>query len=246
MFPNATWKGRTSHAVLTGTDAEGLLEQARPTWRTEPFKVSPAERHATVEELTLTSSRSLPQLENTAFAGTMSMPWTAARSRSTGMLAHDPKARSAMPIGPGALDEVLKKRHTTHFDDLVEILRKAMVMDRSPDLWSFKQPYNAHRHITVTAPTEEQDRRKVLRTLRSAPLCDVYDLARCPADLWAEISRELGGVGHGDAIRCALEHVQNNFSRTERAAFWTAVGTRQQSSHHGRVMSFPGDRGEPY
>jgi len=41
----------------------------------------------------------------------------------------------------------------------------------------------------------------VLQILRKYPLCDIYDLVRVDEKLWASISRELGGLSYGDAIR---------------------------------------------
>lgn len=205
---------------------EGLIQIAQPQWRKEPLSA-------------LTSSVSLPTLngisgeeaESVPFVGTRNMPWRVAQERS----------KFALTQGD-LLDNALKKRSTTDLDDLVDILQEAMVTLTIPDYRSFKQPFNAHRHVTVQQVNDEMNRKKVLKALRTFPVCDVYDLARCAPDVWAEISRELGGISHGVVMKCALKHVQENFPRNERAAFWAAVGTRQQNINHMRCLYFAGDR----
>merc|ERR1719326_1665246 len=90
--------------------------------------------------------------------------------------------------------------------------------------------------------TAEQKRRHVLNSLRSFPICDVFDLARCAPDVWASLSRELGGVSHGVVMSIALRHVTENLPRKDRAAFWQAVNLRQSNVGQGCVLYFPGDR----
>jgi hypothetical protein len=204
---------------------EGLIEVAWPQWRKEPVT-------------TLTSSVSLPTLKGTPgeeaetvpFAGTVSMPWNVSQEKSKMFLTQS-----------DLLDKAMRKRMTTDLDDLVAILQEAMGTLNHPDYKSFKQPYNAHRHVAVQTVTYEMNRKKVLKALREYPICDVYDLARCKPDTWREISRELGGICHGVALKCALNYVQANFPRKERAAFWAAVSTRQQNINHMRVLSFAGN-----
>lgn len=225
-FPQPLLKGRPHSTEATPDGMDGLIDISLPQWRKEPLSA-------------LTSSVSLPTLkgmpgeesEEVPFVGTRNMPWRVAQERSRFALTQ-----------ADFMDVALKKRLTTDLDDLVDILQAAMMTLTKPDYRSFKQPYNAHRHVTVQAVTDEMNRKKVLKALRTYPICDVYDLARCNQDVWSEISRELGGISHGVAMKCALEHVQAHFPRRDRAAFWAAVGTRQQNVNHMRSLYFAGDR----
>lgn len=142
----------------------------------------------------------------------------------------------------GVLNKVLRCRVETDFHDLVGVLADAMCSERREDLRSFKQPHNPNRHTTGDRYISEEKRRKqVLRTLQKYPLCNIYDLARCDPEVWAEISRELWGVSHGAVMRCMMKHVQQTLPPLDRAAFWAAVGTRQSVCEHGRTTCFAGD-----
>lgn len=170
--------------------------------------------------------------EHTAFSGTETMQWRVARCRSTGCLT------------PGSTcDKVLKLRnHRDSLDPLVSILMAAAPMERNEPLRSFPQPFNPHRQVFDSrGMTDEDRRRKVLKALQNNPLASVSDLARCSPRRWTGISRDLGGVSFGDAMRHMMKHVQENMSPLERASFWASVGPRQRVVDHTRVCGFAGD-----
>lgn len=173
-----------------------------------------------------------PNRERTAFAGTTNLPWMMARARSAGSLTEG-----------GALHKVLQLRGETDFEALVKVMVKALPDSKSPNLRAFRQPHNAHRDLTSNIVSEESRRKSILRVLLKYPLVDVYDLARCPQDQWTEISRDLGGLSHGHVMKGALEYIQTQMAPVDRAAWWAAVGRRQQSCDKGKSTFFPGDRG---
>ncbi|CAK9010545.1 unnamed protein product [Durusdinium trenchii] len=163
-----------------------------------------------------------------AFSGTKPLDLKSARARSQGCL------RSG-----GPLDRVLKLRKEHDLERLVDVLVRAAPDQRHDALRYFKQPYNAHRAKMASRYIDEDHRRKlVLQILRKYPLCDIYDLVRVDEKLWASISRELGGLSYGVAIRSAMEVVAESMTSLERATFWAAVGTRQRAADHGRTVVF--------
>lgn len=174
--------------------------------------------------------------EYTSFSGTRNMSWAMARSRSMGALAQG-----------GILQKALNVRTRTNMDLLVDVLVSAMREDRPMDLRHFRQPYNPNRHAQAGDPaqlTPERRRKKVLQALEKYPLCDLYDLATCQREYWSDISRELGGLPHSVAMKYAMEAVQQEMPPMDRAAFWTAVGTRQGVSEHYRTVNVAGDDSE--
>jgi len=174
----------------------------------------------------------LPDRAHTPFGGTSNLPWMMGRARSAGSLTEG-----------GALDKVVRLRSENNFEALVKVIVAALPSTKPKPLRYFSQPYNAHRDLTSNMVSEEQRRKKVLKVLRLYPLCDVYDLARCPEKQWAEISRDLDGLSHGHVMKGALEYIQTQMAPVDRAVFWAAVGKRQQSCDKGRSTFFPGDRG---
>eukprot|EP00434_Breviolum_minutum_P025300 symbB.v1.2.022353.t1/scaffold1977.1/size96879/8 len=125
-----------------------------------------------------------------AFAGTKPLELKAARARSHGCL------RTG-----GPLDRVLKLRKENDLERLVDVLVRAAPDQRHDALRYFKQPYNAHRAKMAPRYIDEDHRRRlVLQILRKYPLCDIYDLVRVDEKLWANISRELGGLSYGHEI----------------------------------------------
>mmetsp|Transcript_30141 Transcript_30141/g.54629 ORF Transcript_30141/g.54629 Transcript_30141/m.54629 type:complete len:236 (+) Transcript_30141:81-788(+) len=162
-----------------------------------------------------------------AFTGTRPMPLAVARSRSEGCLKSG-----------GPLDLALKARKYTDLDLLVDVLVKSAPDQRKDDLRYFKQPYNPHREKMASRFIDEEKRKKqVLQVLRKYPICDIYDLARVDERMWSDISRDLGGISYGVAMRSALQCVGQNFTPLERASFWAAVGNRQRITDRGRTCS---------
>jgi len=167
-----------------------------------------------------------PQL--IAFAGTKTLDWRVARSRSQGCLR-----------AGGPMDRVLKLRKETELDRLVDVLVRAAPDQRHDALRYFKQPYNAHRKKMGPRYIDEDHRRRlVLQVLRKYPLCDIYDLVRVDERQWANMSRELGGLSYGVAMKMAMEVVAESMTPLERATFWGAIGTRMRNADHGRVVVF--------
>jgi len=163
-----------------------------------------------------------------AFSGTKPLELKAARARSHGCL------RTG-----GPLDRVLKLRKENDLERLVDVLVRAAPDQRHDALRYFKQPYNAHRAKMAPRYIDEDHRRRlVLQILRKYPLCDIYDLVRVDEKLWANISRELGGLSYGVAMRSAMEVVAESMTPLERATFWAAVGTRQRTMDQGRSVVF--------
>jgi len=173
-----------------------------------------------------------PDRAHTPFGGTSNLPWMMGRARSAGSLTEG-----------GALDKVVRLRSENNFDALVKVMVAALPNTKPKPLRFFSQPYNAHRDLTSNMVSDEQRRKKVLKVLRLYPLCDVYDLARCPERQWVQISRDLDGLSHGQVMKGALEYIQTGMAPVDRAVFWAAVGKRQQSCDKGRSTFFPGDRG---
>lgn len=166
-----------------------------------------------------------------AFSGTRPMPLAVARARSTGALQKG-----------GVLDKVLKLRTMTELDQLVQVLVDTAPVEPREHYRAFRQPFNPHRErMTNHLIPEEKRRRQVLNALKKYPLQNVYDLATCSPEIWSSISRELGGVSYGTAMRNVMVHVQEDFTPLERASFWAAVGHRQRIVDHGRVISFAAD-----
>ena len=163
-----------------------------------------------------------------AFSGTKPLDLKVARARSQGCLQSG-----------GTLDRVLKLRKEHDLERLVDVLVRAAPDQRHDALRYFKQPYNAHRAKMAPRYIDEDHRRRlVLQVLRKYPLCDIYDLVRVDEKLWASISRELGGLSYGVAIRSAMEVVAESMTSLEKATFWAAVGTRQRLADHGRTVVF--------
>eukprot|EP00927_Polykrikos_kofoidii_P059611 TRINITY_DN54757_c0_g1_i1.p1 TRINITY_DN54757_c0_g1~~TRINITY_DN54757_c0_g1_i1.p1 ORF type:complete len:323 (-),score=31.07 TRINITY_DN54757_c0_g1_i1:60-908(-) len=202
-----------------GSNAAGLVEASRIAYHMDPINILAAPIRLPGSQTFQAGNESVP------FSGTKCLDWMGARARSTGCLDH------------AAIKRVLDKRTTTDFDDLVTVLQHAMSKERRHDLREFARPYNPHRHTMVTHITDDQTRRRILRTLYKFPLCDILDLAQCKPELWSEISRELGGVTHGCAMRCAMEHTQV-MAPVDRAALWTGAGTRQAAIDQMRTISF--------
>lgn len=170
-------------------------------------------------------------LDQTAFTGTQNLPVNLARARSLGALQRGT-----------AVDKALCARHQTNLEILVEVLMQAARPDRPLNIRHFKQPYNPHRDDFVKSRdyTSEQLRSKVLHVLKKYPLADIYDLLQCDAHYWSCISRELGGISHGNATKAALEHVQKTMVSSDRAAFWASVGNRIRCIDHGRIFNIAG------
>eukprot|EP00929_Paragymnodinium_shiwhaense_P009662 TRINITY_DN113915_c0_g1_i1.p1 TRINITY_DN113915_c0_g1~~TRINITY_DN113915_c0_g1_i1.p1 ORF type:complete len:275 (-),score=61.54 TRINITY_DN113915_c0_g1_i1:191-1015(-) len=208
------------------SDNVGLMDAARASWLSDPFtKIQQASERRVIEQRAKEADA-----DYIPFTGTRNMDWRVARSRSTGCLQPN-----------GIVMTVLKKRNANEFEDLVAVLQAAMSREARKDLREFRQVHNKHRHVVDKTIADEANKRKVLRTLAKYPLVDLYDLVSCAPEEWTEISRELGGVNHGVAVRCALEHVQNHFAPVDRAAWWVAVRARQPAINQGRSTSFPGD-----
>lgn len=165
------------------------------------------------------------------FTGTHNLSWGMARARSTGALQHG-----------GVVDSALKLRTQDDLELLVQVLLGCTATEKPKELRYFRQPYNAHRDTVSNMVTDDRRRKQVLSTLQKYPLCNVYDLARCSPRRWSHISRELGGVSHGAAMRLATEEVQKAMCPLDRASFWTSVGTRTKVIDHGRVCGFAGDQ----
>jgi hypothetical protein len=213
---------------LDKSDNMGLIEAARHTWLADPYTILAQK----TERRDIEQKSKEAGAEHVSFTGSKTMSWMAARSRSTGCL--DPN---------GPVITCLNNRRANEFDVLVTVLQAAMcrAVQERKGLREFRQPYNAYRHVVDKTIAAEANRRKVLRTLSKYPLVDLYDLVSCAPEEWTEISRELGGVNHGVAVRCAMEHVQNHFAPVDRAAFWVAVRARQPAINQGLSISFPGD-----
>ncbi|CAK8994961.1 unnamed protein product [Durusdinium trenchii] len=163
-----------------------------------------------------------------AFAGTKPLDLKSARARSQGCL------RTG-----GPLDRVLKLRKENDLERLVDVLVRAAPDQRHDALRYFKQPYNAHRAKMAPRYIDEENRRRlVLQILKKYALCDIYDLIRVDEKQWASISRELGGLSYGVAMRSAMEAVAESMTPLERATCWAAVGTRQRAADHGRSVVF--------
>eukprot|EP00928_Gymnodinium_smaydae_P031480 TRINITY_DN2308_c0_g1_i2.p2 TRINITY_DN2308_c0_g1~~TRINITY_DN2308_c0_g1_i2.p2 ORF type:complete len:296 (+),score=54.32 TRINITY_DN2308_c0_g1_i2:127-1014(+) len=224
-----TWlmRERTAERNIQKGDREGrdgLISASTVAWEKEQHALDPMINPS----LPLESVKKLPtvrpqsaqarreaevpteEMEKTPFAGSRNMPWAVARPRS-----------AAAMLQRGAVD-------------------RAMLSVPPVTMWDFKKQYNPHRHEFEKKETPVDTRVRVMRVLRRYPLVDIYDLLGCSPKYWKEISRDLGGLSHGIAVKVALEHVEKEFSPMDRAAFWTAVGTRQQVIDQGRVASFPG------
>lgn len=166
--------------------------------------------------------------EYIAFSGTHNLPWTLARARSMGALTKG-----------STVDKALQTRKKTDFDVLVDILVNAVRDQRPLDIRHFKQPYNAHREATTSTYLDtEKRRKKVLQVLQDFPLLNIYDLATVDDEYWTRVSRELGGLSHDEAMKHALEYVQQSMPPMDRAVFWAAVGTRQRTCDHFRQTRF--------
>jgi len=166
--------------------------------------------------------------EMTSFSGTQSLPWTMARARSMGSLSKG-----------SVLDKALKARHKTDFEILVDVLVSAVRDERPVDIRHFKQPYNAHRHVVDDMYLNpDRRRKKVLQVLQTYPLADIYDLATVSPEYWTRISRDLGGLSHDNAMKHALEHVQQVLTPTDRAALWAAAGPRMRVADHYKQTHF--------
>eukprot|EP00931_Biecheleriopsis_adriatica_P093267 TRINITY_DN6700_c0_g2_i1.p1 TRINITY_DN6700_c0_g2~~TRINITY_DN6700_c0_g2_i1.p1 ORF type:complete len:236 (-),score=24.56 TRINITY_DN6700_c0_g2_i1:33-740(-) len=166
--------------------------------------------------------------EMIAYAGATQLSLSNARSRSEGCLR-----------AGGPLDRVLKLRKETDLERLVEVLVRAAPSERRDELRYFKQPFNPNREKERARFVSEEERRKrVLQILRKYPLCDIYDLVRVGEQHWSDISRDLGGISYGAAMKAALEMVKSNFTPLERATFWAAIGNRQRISDHHRTCVF--------
>eukprot|EP00928_Gymnodinium_smaydae_P071174 TRINITY_DN54835_c0_g1_i1.p2 TRINITY_DN54835_c0_g1~~TRINITY_DN54835_c0_g1_i1.p2 ORF type:complete len:309 (-),score=53.96 TRINITY_DN54835_c0_g1_i1:40-903(-) len=222
--------------VTKEVDKEGLLEVSRSEWRNDPFQ------QAQFEWSSPPMGRVKPDVflgkADEPFAGTSPMPWIMSRARSTGCIpdaGERPATETAL-----LLDKCLKMRTQTAFDDLIEVLVMVIEDAQRPSIKEFKPTYNPHRHPYNPTPTREMLRRKVLRVLKRSPIVDLYDLCRCDPEIWTAVSRDLGGISHGSAVKVAVEYVGERFSPLDRAAFWTAVGTRQEVMAHGRNMNFAG------
>lgn len=183
-------------------------------------------------QLTMRSASST-NFETMSFSDTKSMSLVDTRSRSFGNItARFPK------VDPSRM-QILKLRRQSDLDRLVEVLVQAAPNMRAEDLRHFRQPYNPHRAKMASRFIDEEKRRKqVLQVLRKYPICDIYDLARCDEHQWNKISRDLGGLGHGVAMRRVFEAVSEVLSPLERASFWAAVGQRQRLVDHGRTCGF--------
>mmetsp|Transcript_124923 Transcript_124923/g.314366 ORF Transcript_124923/g.314366 Transcript_124923/m.314366 type:complete len:255 (+) Transcript_124923:156-920(+) len=176
----------------------------------------------------LPGSRFENRPEYISFSGTQNLPWAMARSRSMGALSSG-----------GVVDKALRHRQRTDLDLLVEVLADSVRDDRPQDIRHFRQPFNAHRHTEASTDlSPDVKRKKVLQVLMKYPLTDIYDMATCSPEHWSDISRELGGLSHGVAMRTALDYVQQTFSPIERAAFWAACGPRQRVVDHSRQTHF--------
>uniref|UniRef100_A0A7S0A475 Uncharacterized protein n=1 Tax=Pyrodinium bahamense TaxID=73915 RepID=A0A7S0A475_9DINO len=165
--------------------------------------------------------------EHIAFSGTRTLPWGMARARSMG----------AMQEG-GVIDRALTLRTETDLDVLIKVLMSTVSSEKPEELREFRRPFNAHRHTISNFVPDDLRRQKVIRALSLYPMADIYDLARCSPRRWSSISRELGGVSHGDVMRRALDHLEKTASPLDRAAFWTAVGPRAKLADRGRVCGF--------
>jgi|Transcript_58829 hypothetical protein len=184
-----------------------------------------------------------PDRNKTPFAGTANLPWRMARARSTGCLKDG-----------STLHRVMKLRTETNFEALVKVMVEALPMEKKKGIRYFKQPYNAHREtIESNVVTEEQRRKIVLQVLLehnetpgTTAICDLKDLAICPMREWTQISRKLGGISHGQVMRCAMEYVQTSMSPMDRAGFWAGVGTRQRIIDHGKSIIFPSDMAQTF
>eukprot|EP00930_Biecheleria_cincta_P075339 TRINITY_DN62503_c0_g1_i1.p1 TRINITY_DN62503_c0_g1~~TRINITY_DN62503_c0_g1_i1.p1 ORF type:complete len:235 (-),score=41.04 TRINITY_DN62503_c0_g1_i1:149-853(-) len=159
-----------------------------------------------------------------SFSGTSPLSWRTARSRSAGLLRPG-----------GVIEKVLDLRTETHLDRLVEVLVRAAPDQRRDELRYFKQPFNPHREAAESRFIDKTTRKKqVMQVLKKYPLCDIYDLVRCDELQWSAISRDLGGISFGVAMKYAMEVVGEKFTPLERASFWSAVGNRQRVTDHGR------------
>eukprot|EP00933_Yihiella_yeosuensis_P076308 TRINITY_DN8600_c2_g1_i1.p1 TRINITY_DN8600_c2_g1~~TRINITY_DN8600_c2_g1_i1.p1 ORF type:complete len:246 (+),score=37.21 TRINITY_DN8600_c2_g1_i1:110-847(+) len=169
-----------------------------------------------------------------AFTGSQSMDWKTARSRSCGLLRADRSSKIGDSLG-----QVLKLRQETDLDRLVEVLVQSAPDMKPEDMRAFKQPFNPHREQMASRYLDEETRRThVLQVLRKYPLCNLCDLVRCDETQWNQISRDLGGLSYGLAMRKALQCVNKSFTPLERACFWAAVGNRQPIVDHGRTTKF--------
>jgi len=189
---------------------DGLLFAARVARRADPLQARSS--LASLPAIEGNHSSEGAEAQIVPFAGTSTMPWKAAKSRSTGCL-----------VKGGVMDKVLTRRKQQDFDDLVDILKKAMSNEMRVPLREFRRPFNPHREAVDTTVTDDQNKRRVAAALNRYCLCNVYELAWCNAETWSQISRELGGVSHGAVMRVALEFVQRNMSPIDRAAFWASA-----------------------
>jgi len=201
-------------------------------WRPKPWKERLPEVGLLVERETgeqLPGTGVLPP-EYRSFTGTETLRWGMARARSTGVLQEG-----------GTIDRALTLRTQTDLDLVINVLTSTVSKTKPEELRAFSRPFNKHRHTISNLVDDDFRRQKVIRTLSMYPITNIYDLARCSPRRWNSISRELGGVSHGDVMRRALEQVQQA-APMDRAAFWTAVGARAKTNDRGRVCGFAGDK----
>lgn len=137
----------------------------------------------------------------------------------------------------------------------VDLLVKALVMAMQeagkipggPPLHDFRMAYNPHRdghnhsEIVKSSRPVEGDavklRRQVLKGLERYPLCDIRELLACDPDTWLHLSRCLGGLAHGQAVRCAMSLLASADVRpVDRALYHAAVSQRQRSVDRGRQV----------
>mmetsp|Transcript_10650 Transcript_10650/g.19328 ORF Transcript_10650/g.19328 Transcript_10650/m.19328 type:complete len:269 (+) Transcript_10650:62-868(+) len=194
------------------------------------------------------------------WCGTGNMPWTHGRARSAGVMRAKPPtdavqfdttgfapgsikggaaAATELTFTPGtALEKAYRSRTESEFDLLVQVITDAMDAERPRDLFVFPPASNLrHKEVTTEYLSYEKRERIVLHALRRFPLCNVYDLLQCGDAYWAQISRELNGLGHGKAKRVAMERLRTQTTPLERASFWTTV--RQPTWEKGKSCNFP-------
>lgn len=163
-------------------------------------------------------------------SGTQPLSWEIARSRSTGMLQKH-----------SVIDDPLKSRTETGFDFLVEVLVRAMPKKRQEDLRQFSRPFHPARERGADLVPEDNRRKVVWRVMQQYPLTDIYDLARCSPDRWSQISRDLGGITHTDAMAHASEYLKT-VAPINRASFWTSTGPQHRPVDLKGACNFAGLR----
>jgi len=171
----------------------------------------------------------LRTLDMVPFSRTKPLSLGMARSRSTGVL-----------VEGGTVDRALCLRTVTDLDLVINILTSLQPETRKKDVREFRRPFNPHREVVSDFLSEEQRRQQVLRALEKHPIVDIFDLARCSPRHWTLLSRELGGISHGDVMRRALECMRDSSTPLDRGAFWTAVGTRSKLATRSQTCAFAG------